>query len=77
MATILCREHRPQMATVRPGVSMPDPLDQAAGEVIHEALGMSEQDVSIKRLRLIPGRQQLNLEYADVIVAGGPRLGRA
>jgi electron transfer flavoprotein alpha subunit len=76
MATILCRQHRPQMATVRPRVlPMPEPLAQAAGEVIREPLGMAEEEVPVKRLRLIPGQQQLNLEYADVIVAGGRGLG--
>ena len=76
MATILCRQHRPQMATVRPRVlPMPEPLAEATGEVIREPLGMSEEEVPVKRLRLIPGQQQLNLEYAEVIVAGGRGLG--
>ncbi len=76
MATILCRQRRPQMASVRPRVlPMPEPLPAAAGELIREPLGMSEEEVTVKRLRLIPGQQQLNLEYADVIVAGGRGLG--
>lgn len=76
MATILCRQRRPQMATVRPRVlPMPEPLSEATGEVIREPLGMAEGEVPVKRLRLIPGQQQLNLEYAEVIVAGGRGLG--
>lgn len=76
MATILCRQRRPQMATVRPRVlPMPEPLAEAAGELICEPLGMAEEEIPVKRLRLIPGQQQLNLEYADVIVAGGRGLG--
>ena len=76
MATILCRQRRPQMATVRPLVlPMPQPLPQAAGELIREPLGMSEEEMPVRRLRLIPSQQQLNLEYADVIVAGGRGLG--
>lgn len=76
MATILCRQQRPQMATVRPRVlPMPEPLAEATGEVIREPLGMFEEEVPVKRLRLIPGQQQLNLEYAEVIVAGGRGLG--
>jgi electron transfer flavoprotein alpha subunit len=76
MATILCREHRPQMATVRPRVlPMPAPLAKATGEIIDEPLGLVEADVPVKRLSLIPGRQRLNLEYAEVIVAGGRGLG--
>jgi len=35
MATILCRKHRPQMATVRPRVlPMPEPSLEASGELI-------------------------------------------
>ncbi len=76
MATILCRQRRPQMATVRPRVlPMPEPLGEATGEVIREPLGMSEEEIPVKRLRLISAQQQLNLEYADVIVAGGRGLG--
>lgn len=76
MATILCRQRRPQMATVRPRVlPMPQPLAEAAGELIREPLDMAEEEVPVRRLRLIPSQQQLNLEYADVIVAGGRGLG--
>jgi electron transfer flavoprotein alpha subunit len=76
MATILCRTHRPQMATVRPRVlPLPQPLAQARGELIREPLGLREDEVPVRRLRLIPSRQQLNLEHAEVIVAGGRGLG--
>lgn len=72
MATILCRQHRPQMATVRPRVlPMPEPLPQADGQLIRELLEMSEAEIPVKKVRFIPGEKQLNLEYADVIVAGG------
>ncbi len=76
MATILCRHHRPQMATVRPRVlSMPDPIPDATGEVVREAFNMSESDIPLRRLRLIPSEAKVNIEYADVIVAGGRGLG--
>ncbi|MEI7645005.1 MAG: electron transfer flavoprotein subunit alpha/FixB family protein [Chloroflexales bacterium] len=76
MATILCRKHRPQMATVRPRVlSMPEPLPAAEGELLREPLDLNERDIPVRRLRLIPGKEQLNIEYADVIVAGGRGMG--
>lgn len=76
MATILCRQHRPQMATVRPRVlPMPDPIPDATGEIIREALDMNESDIPLRRLRLIPSEAKVNIEYADVIVAGGRGLG--
>jgi len=76
MATILCRKHRPQMATVRPRVlPMPEPLPAAEGELLREPFDLSESDIPVRRLRLIPGKEQLNIEYADVIVAGGRGVG--
>jgi len=76
MATILCRKHRPQMATVRPRVlPMPEPLSAAEGELLREPLELNEIDIPVRRIRLIPGKEQLNIEYADVIVAGGRGVG--
>ncbi len=77
MATILCKTRRPQMATVRPRVlPTPQPLTQGQrGEVIRESLGMTEADVAVKLLRFIPGEAEEDLEYADVVVAGGRGVG--
>lgn len=76
MATILCRQHRPQMATVRPRVlPMPEPLPAADGELLREPLGLSEDEIQVHRLRLIPGAVRTNIEYADVVVAGGRGVG--
>ncbi|QVL48863.1 MAG: electron transfer flavoprotein subunit alpha/FixB family protein [Thiocapsa sp.] len=78
MATILCRKHRPQMATVRPRVlpmPMPMPLADASGEILPVEPGLSEADIPVRRLRLIPAEERLNLEHAPVIVAGGRGLG--
>lgn len=76
MATILCRKHRPQMATVRPRVlPMPEPVATATGELIREPLGMTENEIGEKLVRFIPGKEQLNIEYAEVIVAGGRGVG--
>lgn len=77
MATILCRQQRPQMATVRPRVlPMPEPLPQAEGELVREALQMDESEIPVKRVGFIPGKERLNIEYADVVVAGGRGVGR-
>jgi electron transfer flavoprotein alpha subunit len=76
MATILCRQQRPQMATVRPRVlPMPEPPPQAEGELVREPLEMSENEIPIKRVGFIPGQERLNIDYADVIVAGGRGVG--
>jgi len=76
MATILCRKQRPQMATVRPRVlPMPAPQPKADGELVRESLDLSEAEIPVKRVRLIPDEARLNIEYADVIVAGGRGVG--
>ena len=78
MATILCRQHRPQMATVRPRVlPLPQPLAQAGGEIIREPLGLAEAEVAVKLMHFMPADagERVNLEYAEVIVAGGRGVG--
>jgi electron transfer flavoprotein alpha subunit len=78
MATILCKTHRPQMATVRPRVlPSPSPGPWVEGEIVREPLGMTEEEVAVKILRTIASdaKDQVNLEYADVIVGGGRGIG--
>lgn len=79
MATILCKERRPQMATVRPRVMVaPERRPDRQGEIIHEHVDISEDDVATKVLRYIdePG-QAVYLDKAEIIVAGGRGLGEA
>lgn len=77
MATILCKKHRPQMATVRPKVMRalePDPSRK--GEVIQESIALREEDVRTKVLKIVrETREKVRLDEADVIVAGGKGLG--
>lgn len=76
MATIVCSQHRPQMATVRPRIfSIPerDPLHR--GELIKEQIELKEEEAKVKRLSFIPKEKVVNLEYAEVIVAGGKGVG--
>jgi len=80
MATILCEERRPQMATVRPRVlPMPERDDAPRGEIIREGLELSEDDIAVKLVQYLPEPQaeQVRIEEADVIVAGGRGLGGA
>lgn len=77
MATILCRNHLPQMATVRPRVfNMPavDPLAQ--GEIICETVPVNENVANGQILEFIRNETAgAKIEYADVIVAGGRGVG--
>ncbi|RBP95000.1 electron transfer flavoprotein alpha subunit apoprotein [Cytobacillus firmus] len=77
MATILCKKHRPQMATVRPKVMKalePDPDKQ--GEVIEEAITLSEDEMRTKVIKIVKDvTKKVNLADAHVVVAGGKGMG--
>ncbi|MBN8199347.1 MULTISPECIES: electron transfer flavoprotein subunit alpha/FixB family protein [Bacillaceae] len=77
MATILCKKHRPQMATVRPKVMKamePDPDRQ--GEVIKEAIALREDDMRTKVIKIVKDvTKKVNLADAHVVVAGGKGMG--
>ncbi|MFG6119176.1 electron transfer flavoprotein subunit alpha/FixB family protein [Thalassobacillus sp. B23F22_16] len=77
MATILCKKHRPQMATVRPKVMKAlEPDASRKGAVIEESLDMKEADIRTKVLEIVKGPgKSVNLEDADVIVCGGKGMG--
>lgn len=77
MATILCKKHRPQMATVRPKVMKAlDPDASRTGEVIEESIALREEDIRTKVLKIVrETREKVRLDEADVIVAGGKGLG--
>ncbi len=76
MATIVCPNHRPQMATVRPRVfPIPEREEGRVGEIIEEKIDLSEEEALVERIGFIPKEKAVNLEYADVIVAGGKGVG--
>lgn len=77
MATIVCKESRPQMATVRPRVMpMPDKDEKRQGEIIEERLGLEEKDIATEILESITeGGSSVYLDRADIIVAGGKGVG--
>ncbi|WP_026584760.1 electron transfer flavoprotein subunit alpha/FixB family protein [Bacillus sp. J33] len=77
MATILCKKHRPQMATVRPKVMKalePDPGRQ--GKVIEEPIMLKEEEMRTKVLKIVKDvTKKVNLADAHVVVAGGKGMG--
>lgn len=71
MATIKCPDHRPQMATVRPGVFDAAERDDApTGELIHAESVVTEEETLSRVLERHVG-ELIDLTDADVIVAGG------
>jgi electron transfer flavoprotein alpha subunit len=77
MATILCKKHRPQMATVRPKVMKAlQPDESRIGHIIEEELEIKEEDIRTKVLNVVKDvTKKANLADAHVIVAGGKGLG--
>ncbi|NEW06290.1 electron transfer flavoprotein subunit alpha/FixB family protein [Paenibacillus sp. SYP-B3998] len=76
MATILCKQYRPQMATARAGVFQALPKDAAReGEIVHIEAAMREEEIAAQVLDFLRGTGQINLEEAEIIVAGGRGLG--
>lgn len=76
MATILCPNHRPQMATVRPKVFKPLAEDTSrAGETISVDLSATKWDIRAKVLEVVKETGYVvNLEEANIIVSGGRGL---
>ncbi|MGB8954107.1 MAG: electron transfer flavoprotein subunit alpha/FixB family protein [Tumebacillaceae bacterium] len=76
LATILCKQYRPQMATARAGVFEALPRDASRqGKIIAVPSQMAEEEISAQVLRFIEATDQLNLEEVEIIVAGGRGLG--
>ena len=79
MATIICPRHRPQMATVRPGIMEKLPLREGAtGSVVKLEFDLAAQDIHTKIVSSEPRKKpDVDLTNAPVLVAGGMGLGGA
>jgi electron transfer flavoprotein alpha subunit len=77
MATILCKKHRPQMATVRPKVMKAlEPDKNRQGKIIEESISLKEEDMRTKVLEIVKDlSKKANLADAHVIVCGGKGMG--
>lgn len=77
MATILCPNHRPQMATVRPGVmEKPKKCGGEAAVIERVNVSINEDDIRTKVKEFVKAAKKIvNLEEAKIIVSGGRGLG--
>lgn len=77
IATIVCRNHKPQMASVRPRVfPMPEMVSEVKGSLSFEDIPLTEDQVGAKIIRLIRNEaENAKIEYSDVLVAGGRGVG--
>lgn len=77
MATILCKKHRPQMATVRPKVMKALlPVKEREGKVVEEKIELNESDLRTRVIQIVEGAaKKVNLADAHIIVSGGKGMG--
>jgi electron transfer flavoprotein alpha subunit len=77
IATIVCRNHHPQMATVRPRVFQAPEADlSATGKIIHEKVQLTSASVNAEIVEIIRNESaKAKIEYADILVSGGRGLG--
>ena len=77
MATIICPNHRPQMATVRHKVmSALEPDPGRTGEIVEEKLDPALFETSTEFVEFVKDlTQAVNIAEADVIVSGGRGVG--
>lgn len=77
MATILCRNARPQMATVRPRVmKKSEPDTSRTAEVVRSSVELNERAIATKIVEMIreEGTNELDVQEAEIIVSGGRGL---
>ncbi len=77
MATIICPKHRPQMATVRPGVmAKAEKQDKREDQQLIEYKNdVTAEDIRVKILDVVKaGKASVNLVDSHVIVSGGRGL---
>ena len=79
MATIVCENHRPQMATIRPGVMQPaEPEFENSGEIIEHSFEPSTVNNQITIKEIVREKMAgIDIGEADIIVSGGRGVGSA
>ena len=79
LATILCKETRPQMGTVRPKVFKAKPMDATrTGEVINFTYeNLVTSPVELLKKEAVGGTSSIKIEDAEVICSGGRGMGSA
>jgi electron transfer flavoprotein alpha subunit len=73
VATIICPNHRPQMATVRPGVMpLPEKITDRSGEVVRLDVRIKEQDIQVEILESAEAASEgVAIEEAERVICVG------
>ena len=77
MATIVCKNYRPQMATVRPGViPLPDKDEARTGVIERVDAGLSMADRNVEVLQVSrEDKKRVDITEAKILVSGGRGVG--
>ena len=77
MATIVCKDHRPQMATVRPGVMKALARDDArTGEIVDFKVDFTPADMNVTIKEIVKeDKKKVDITEAKVLVSGGRGIG--
>lgn len=76
IATIACPDHRPQMATVMPGIMKPLHPEEREGQIQEIEINLPHRDLGPEVLEIKREKpEELPLEKAEVVVAGGWGIG--
>ncbi len=76
MATIVCPDHRPQMATVRPGVFTKLPDEERNFTVEEVEVKMEDSDIRTKIVEIVKEAKEIvDISEANFIVSGGRGVG--
>ena len=78
MATIVCKDHRPQMSTVRPGVMKKMTADNSRqGEIVEYHINFNQEKIA--RVRLVKTVKEdkglVDISEAKILVSGGRGMG--
>ena len=79
MATIICKEHRPQMSTVRPGVMRAKEKDASRTGVVEKVdIHFDKSKFRVKVLETVKEQKnKIDITEAKVLVSGGRGVGNA
>mgnify|MGYP006276928761 FL=1 len=79
MATIVCKNHRPQMATVRPGVMKAGKKKEShQGQLIEHDFDFDQLELKTRVLDVVEEvTNMVKIEEAEIIVSGGRGVGSA
>lgn len=79
MATIMCTDHRPQMATVRPGVFDKLAKDESkvvASKIEKVSVQLDEVDLRVKLVEAVKiAKEVADVSEAEILISGGRGMG--